>query len=56
MIFNHISKQDQEVVFSRKIDKAKHMPLTFNAIPVAQTIHQKHLGLYLDEKLNLVTV
>ena len=28
------------------------MPLTFNAIPVAQTSHQKHLGLYLDEKLN----
>ena len=29
-----------------------YMPLTFNAIPVAQTSHQKHLGLYLDEKLN----
>ena len=28
------------------------MPLTFNAIPVAQTSHQKHLGLYLGEKLN----
>ena len=29
-----------------------HMPLTFNAIPVGQTSHQKLLGLYLDEKLN----
>ena len=29
------------------------MPLTFNAIPVAQTSHQKQLGLYLDEKLKL---
>ena len=28
------------------------MPLTFNAIPVAQTSHQKHLGFYVDEKLN----
>ena len=28
------------------------MALTFNAIPVAQTSHQKHLCLYLDEKLN----
>ena len=53
MIFNpDISKQAQEVVFSRKTDKVNHMPLTFNAISVAQTSHQKHLGLYLDEKLN----
>ena len=29
-----------------------HMPLTFNAIPVGKTSHQKLLGLYLDEKLN----
>ena len=28
------------------------MPLTFNAIPVAQTSRQKHLGFYRDEKLN----
>ena len=28
------------------------MPLTFNAISVAQTSHPKQLGLYLDEKLN----
>ena len=28
------------------------MTLTFNIIPVAQTSHTKHLGLYLDEKLN----
>ena len=28
------------------------MSLTFNAMPVAQTSHQKHVGLYLDEKLN----
>ena len=40
MIFNpDISKQAQEVVFSRKSDKV-------------QTSQQKHLGLYLDEKLN----
>ena len=38
--------------FSRKTDKINYMPLTFNAIPVTQTSHQKHLGLYLDEKLN----
>ena len=28
------------------------MSLTFNVIPVAQISHQKHIGLYFDEKLN----
>ena len=28
------------------------MPSTFYDIPVTQTSHQKHLSLYLDEKLN----
>ena len=54
MIFNpDISKQAQEVIFSRKTDKVNHMPLIFNAIPGAQTNHKRHLGLYLDEKLSL---
>ena len=53
MVFNpDISKQAQEVVFSRKTDKVNHMSLTFNAMPVAQMSYEKHLGLYLDEKLN----
>ena len=53
MIFNlDISKQAQEVVFSRKTDKVNHMLFTFNAIRVAQSSHQKHLGLHLDEKLH----
>ena len=52
MIFNpDIFKQAQEVVFSRKTDKVNHMPFTF-VIPVAQTSHQKHLCLYLDETFN----
>ena len=51
MIVNpDISKQAEEVVFSRKTNKVNHMPL--NAISVAETSHQKHLGLYLNEKLN----
>ena len=53
MIFNpDISKQAQEVVFSRKTDKVNHMLFTFNAIRVAQSSHQKRLGLHLYEKLN----
>ena len=53
MIFNpDLSKQAQEVVFSRKTSKISHPPITFNTVPVARTSGQKHLGLYLDEKLN----
>ena len=53
MIFkSDISEQVQEVGFSRKTDEVNHMPLIFNAIPVAQTSHQKYLGLYLDQKLS----
>ena len=53
MTFNpDISKQAQEVIFSRKTNKISHPTTTFNTVPVARTPCQKHLGLYLDEKLN----
>ena len=53
MIFNPIlSKQAQEVIFSRKSNKISHPTTTFNTVPVARTSCQKHLGLHLDEKLN----
>ena len=53
MIFNpDLSKQAQEVIFSRKTNKINHPTTTFNTIPVACTPYQEHLGLYLDEKLN----
>ena len=53
MIFNpDLSKQAQKVIFSRKTYKINHPITTFNTIPVAHTHYQKHLGLYLDEKLN----
>ena len=35
-----------------KTDTVNHMSLRFNVIPVAETSCQKHLDLYLDEKLN----
>ena len=47
-----LSKQAQEVIFSRKTVKISHRSLTFNTVPVARTTCQKHLGLYLDEKLS----
>ena len=53
MNFNpDLFKQAQEVIFSRKTVKASHPFLTFNTVPVARTTCQKHLGLYLDKKLN----
>ena len=53
MTFNlDLSKQAQEVIFSRKIVKISHPSLPFNTEPVARTTCQKHLGLYLAEKLS----
>ena len=52
MIFNsHLFKQTQ-VTFSRKTNKISHSPTTSNTVAVACTACPKHLGLYLDEKLN----
>ena len=53
MSFNpDISKQAQEVIFSRKAVKASHPAVFFNDIPVACCSTYKHLGMYLNEKLN----
>ena len=53
IVFNpDLPKQAQEVIFSRKNNKINLPTTTFNTIPVAHTPYQKHLGLYLDEKLN----
>ena len=53
MIFNpDLSKQAQELIFSKKTNKISHFTTTFNIVPVVCTSCQKHLGFYLDEKLN----
>ena len=53
MSFNcDISKQGQKVIFSRKAVKASHPAVSFNDITVARCSTHKHLGMYLDEKLN----
>ena len=46
------SKQAQEVLFSRKIQKTCHPSIYFNNKSVKQVPSQKHLGLILDKKLN----
>ena len=56
MSFNpDVSKQAQEVIFSKKIQKLFHPTVLFNNIPVQRSTVQKHLGVYLDEKLNFKT-
>ena len=56
MLFNpDITKQAKEVIFSRKNTKLDHPTVYFNELPVAHTPCQKHLGMYLDEKLNFQT-
>ena len=45
-------KQAQEVIFPRKMTKTNHPTLIFNDNPVHQVALQKHLGMFLDCKLN----
>ena len=55
MSFNpDITKQAQEVIFSRKSKKTDHPTLHFSHAPIAYTNCHKHLGMYLDEKLNFL--
>ena len=53
MLFNPDSqKQAEEVIFSRKTIKAPHLSVVFNNVPVVQSLCEKHLGVYLNHKLN----
>ena len=53
MVFNpDITKQAVEVIFSVKKKKPYHPELNFNDVPVSREEHTKHLGVFLDSKLN----
>ena len=53
MVFNpDTSKQAQETVFSRKASASNRGTVYFNDAPVIRENIQKHLGLFLDSKLN----
>ena len=55
MIFNpDLTKQAQEVIFSRKTKKLLQPSLSINNIHLKNSMSQKHLGLTLDVKLNTV--
>ena len=46
------TKQAQEVIFSCKLQKSTHPTLSFNNNTVAQSVTQRHLGMFLDTKLD----
>ena len=51
MSFNpDVSKQVQEVIFSKKAQRLFHPTVLYNNIPVQHSTVQKHLGVHLDEK------
>ena len=53
IMFNpDLTKQPQEIIFSRKLKKSVHPNLTFNNSHVIQTESHKQLDLILDNKLN----
>ena len=53
MVFNpDLTKQAIEIIFSCKDKKPDHPEVFFNGIPIAREPHTKHLGVYLDSRLN----
>ena len=46
------TKQAQELIFSCKVQMTNPPPLFFNENVVPKTTLQKHLGMFLDSKLN----
>ena len=46
------NKMAKEIIFSRKSKVHSYLPLTFNNNDVKKCPHQKHLGIFLDLKLN----
>ena len=46
------SKQAIQVIFSRKLKAFSHPTINFNNSPVITAPYQKHLGIFLDRKLD----
>ena len=55
MLFNpYITKQAQEIIFSRKKYNESHPSLYFNNTTIQRKSAQKHRGLFFDEKLSFL--
>ena len=48
-----VNKQAVEVIFSQKRWKPQNSIVSFNNVPVKRDCEAKHLGVILDEKLNI---
>ena len=46
------TKQAQELTFSRKVQSTNHSPLFFNENVIPKNTLPKHLGMFLDSKLD----
>ena len=54
MSFNpDVSKQAQEVIFSRKKIISNHPAVFFNNLPITENLLTKHLSLLLDKKFKI---
>ena len=47
-----LNEQAQEVIFSKKMNNSFHPQISFKNVPVYCASFQKHLGIYLNGKLN----
>ena len=57
MIFNpDASKQAEEIVFSCEASTSNHRTVYFNNVPVIRENIQKHLGMFLDSKVNSLMI
>ena len=55
MLFNpDVTKQAQEIIFSRKKNDIRHPSLYFSNARIQRQSVQKHLGLFLDGKLSFL--
>ena len=46
-----LKNRSNKLYFLKKIIKAPPPAVLFNNVPVVQSSHQKHIGVYLDQKL-----
>ena len=54
-LLTRIPRNKHKKSFFQGNKKKDHPPICFSDIPVTQTTVQKHIGMYLDEKLNYNT-
>ena len=54
--FSDHNRETPEVIFSRRSKETPHLPLHFNKNSIKQMLFHKHVGVYLDGKLDFVNI